>query len=105
MIDVSYQSIQRGMVNILAEELNSLLDNLPKDVGMEESFIKVGFVTYNTQLHFYNIKGNLAQPQMMVVTDLDEPFLPLLDGFLVSVKEAREVIDRYIMKISCYFSQ
>jgi len=93
MIDVSYQSMQQGMVKILANELMTLLDKLPCDVGMDESLIKVGFVTYNTQLHFYNVKENLAQPQMMVVTDLEDTFVPLQDGFLVSYKESKAVVD------------
>ena len=95
MIDVSYQSMQQGMVKILANELMTLLDDLPRDVGMDESLIKVGFVTYNTQLHFYNVKENLAQPQMMVVTDLEDTFVPLQDGFLVNYKESKAVVDRY----------
>lgn len=93
MIDVSYQSIQQGMVKILANELLTLLDNLPRDVGMDESLIKVGFVTYNSQLHFYNVKDNLAQPQMMIVTDIDDTFVPLQDGFLVNYKESKAVVD------------
>jgi len=93
MIDVSYQSMQQGMVRILSSELHKLLDELPKDVGMNESVIKVGFVTYSTQLHFYNVKANLAQPQMMVVADLEDSFVPLLDGFLVDYREAKAVVD------------
>ena len=85
------------MVKILAEELHELLDHLPKDVGMDESVMKVGFVTYNTQLHFYNVKENLAQPQMMVVSDLDDAFVPLLDGFIVNYKESKAVIDRCVI--------
>ena len=95
MIDVSYQSIQQGMVRLLASEFSRLLDELPRDVGMSESVIKIGFVTYNTQLHFYNVKANLAQPQMLVVTDLEDGFVPLLDGFLVNYNEAKTVVDRY----------
>lgn len=96
MIDVSYQSIQQGMVKILSEELRSRLENLPKDVGMEESVIKVGFMTYSTQLHFYNVKGNLPQPQMMVVTDVEDAFVPLQDGFLVNYNEAKDVINSFL---------
>ena len=56
MIDVSYQSIQSGMVKRLCKELHAILDNLPKEAGMEESLIKVGFVTYSNNIHFYNVK-------------------------------------------------
>lgn len=60
----------------------------------EESAIRVGFVTYNKVLHFYNVKSSLAQPQMMVVSDVADMFVPLLDGFLVNVNESRAVITR-----------
>lgn len=61
---------------------------------MEESAIRVGFVTYNKVLHFYNVKSSLAQPQMMVVSDIADMFVPLLDGFLVKVNESRAVFTR-----------
>lgn len=61
---------------------------------MEESAIRVGFVTYNKVLHFYNVKSSLAQPQMMVVSDVADMFVPLLDGLLVNVNDSRTVIAR-----------
>lgn len=92
MIDVSYNAIRSGLVRLLCEELKSLLDFLPREGGAEESAIRVGFVTYNKVLHFYNVKSSLAQPQMMVVSDVADMFVPLLDGFLVNVNESRAVI-------------
>lgn len=40
------------------------------------------------------MKASLAQPQMMVVSDVADMFVPLLDGFLVNVSESRVVIER-----------
>ncbi len=54
----------------------------------------MGFVTYDKVIHFYNVKASLAQPQMMVLTDVGDVFVPLVDGFLVSVDEARTVLER-----------
>lgn len=34
---------------------------------------------------------------MMVVSDIDDVFVPLVDGFLVSPQEARSVVDRYLL--------
>ena len=51
-------------------------------------------MTYNTNLHFYNVKENLAQPQMMVMSDIEDAFVPLQDGFLVDINEAKAVVDR-----------
>lgn len=92
MIDVSYNAVKSGLVSLICEELKTLLDYLPMEGSMEESIIRVGFVTYNKVLHFYNVKSSLAQPQMMVVSDVSDMFVPLLDGFLVNSKESRAVI-------------
>ncbi|XP_068702703.1 protein transport protein Sec24C-like isoform X2 [Montipora foliosa] len=105
MIDVSYQSIQCGMVRMLMKELKELLDFLPKEHGQEQSSIRVGFVTYNSRLHFYNVKSNLAQPQMMVVSDIEDVFVPLVDGFLVSPQEARGVVDSLLEQIPSMFGE
>ena len=46
---------------------------------------------------FFFLQSNLAQPQMMVVSDIEDVFVPLVDGFLVSPQEARSVVDRYVL--------
>lgn len=42
-----------------------------------------------SSLHFYSLKSSLAQPQMMVVAELEDPFVPLPDELLVNLKESR----------------
>ncbi|NWX62273.1 SC24C protein, partial [Promerops cafer] len=104
MIDVSYNAVKSGLVRLICEELKSLLDYLPREGNMEESAIRVGFVTYNKVLHFYNLKSSLAQPQMMVVSDVADMFVPLLDGFLVNVNESRTVIASLLDQIPEMFA-
>ena len=43
-----------------------MLANLPKEEGQEKTPVRVGFITYTNQLHFYNLRPSLAQPAMMV---------------------------------------
>jgi len=106
MIDVSYNSVKSGLVNLICDRLkNDILVNLPKEAGAEESEIRVGFVTYHKELHFYNVKSNLAQPQMMVVSDLDDMFVPLVDGFLVKLSESAGVIDTLLSQIPLLFAE
>ncbi|XP_033507639.1 protein transport protein Sec24D [Epinephelus lanceolatus] len=104
MIDVSYNNIKSGLVKLICDELKTLLENLPREDGMESSAIKVGFVTYNKVLHFYNVKSALAQPQMMVVSDTAEMFVPLLDGFLVNYQDSRAVIYNLLDQIPDMFA-
>ncbi|KAK5875936.1 hypothetical protein CesoFtcFv8_026960 [Champsocephalus esox] len=104
MIDVSYNNVKSGLVKLICDELKTLLDNLPCEDGSESSAIKVGFVTYNKVLHFYNVKSALAQPQMMVVSDTAEMFVPLLDGFLVNYQDSRAVIYNLLDQIPDMFA-
>ncbi|XP_036618617.1 protein transport protein Sec24D isoform X2 [Trichosurus vulpecula] len=104
MIDVSYSNVKNGLVTLICEELKTILENLPKEEQEETSAIRVGFVTYNKVLHFFNVKSNLAQPQMMVVTDVAEVFVPLLDGFLVNYQESKAVIHNLLDQIPEIFA-
>ncbi|XP_077202303.1 protein transport protein Sec24C isoform X2 [Paroedura picta] len=104
MIDVSYNAVRSGLVRLICEELKTLLDYLPREGNLEESAIRVGFVTYNKVLHFYNVKSSLAQPQMMVVSDVADMFVPLLDGFLVNVNESRAVFTSLLDQIPEMFA-
>ncbi|BFZ03064.1 hypothetical protein BsWGS_06104 [Bradybaena similaris] len=105
MIDVSYNSIKSGLVQLICDKLRSeILEHLPKEAGADESEIRVGFVTYHKELHFYNVKSSLSQPQMMVVSDLEDMFVPLVDGFLVKLSESSAVIDSLLSQIPQLFA-
>ncbi|XP_037133609.1 protein transport protein Sec24C isoform X2 [Syngnathus acus] len=104
LIDVSYNAVKSGMVKIVCQELKTLLDQLPRENPDLDSAVRVGFVTYNKVLHFYNVKSSLAQPQMLVVSDVSEMFVPLLDGFLVNVGESRQVIESLLDHIPEMFA-
>ncbi|KAL9131374.1 MAG: hypothetical protein Q9217_000701, partial [Psora testacea] len=46
--------------------------------------VKVGFVTYDKAVHFYNCNSNLEQAQMLVMPDIEDSFVPLgSDGLFV----------------------
>lgn len=70
-----------------------------REEGQEESEMRVGFVTYSNVLHFYNVKGSLVQPQMLVVGDVEDVFVPMVDGFLVKPSEADNVIQRFVSHV------
>ncbi|CAF0738073.1 unnamed protein product [Didymodactylos carnosus] len=105
MIDVSYSSVRSGLLHFICQILkDELLNYLPKDKNAETSTVRVGFATFDKQLHFYNIKNTLGQPQMMIVSDLEEVFMPLLDGFLALPDESRNVINSLLDQIPQTFA-
>lgn len=92
MIEVSKSTLSNGMVQLLCKSMKSILAALRGDEKKSTS-TTVGFVTYNHVLHFYNLKKSLSQPHIMVMPDIHDAFVPLMDGFLVSVTEAETLID------------
>merc|ERR550532_598823 len=52
----------------------------------------MGIITFDTALHFYNLNSSLSQPQMLVVSDLEDLFLPLPDDMLVHINESETAI-------------
>jgi len=95
VIDVSFQSIQSGMVATAARTILSSLDNIPNF----DNRTKIGFVTYDSTLHFYNLNANLTEPQMLVVSDLDDVFIPAPDDLLVNLSESRTIIEAFLNKL------
>lgn len=104
IIDVSYNTVKSGLISLLCAKMKSVIKNLPIDAGKTKSNMKVGFITYNNTVHFYNINPCLAQPQMMVVGDIQDVFMPLLDGFLCDVEESETVIDSLMTQIPQMFA-
>lgn len=103
LIDVSYNNVKSGLVQLLCSQMRNIIRQLPVDQDQQRTSMKVGFITYNSSVHFYNLKSSLAQPQMMVVGDLQEMFMPLLDGFLVDAEESATVIDALMEQIPKMF--
>ncbi|CAH0476684.1 unnamed protein product [Peronospora belbahrii] len=88
VIDVSATAVTSGSVKVAVDTIREQLDNLP---GAPRT--RIGFLTYDNTIHFYNLKSTLKAPQMMVVADLDELFIPIPDELLVNLSDSREIVE------------
>nr|NVI77969.1 Sec24AB ortholog [Cucujiformia] len=87
LLDVSRAAIESGYLNLFCSVLQEELINLPGD-----SRTQVGFITYNSCLHFFMFAEGLSQPHEMTVLDIDDIFLPSPDNLLVNLKDRLELI-------------
>ncbi|XP_040412189.1 protein transport protein Sec24B isoform X3 [Cygnus olor] len=87
VLDVSHNAVEAGYLTMLC---NSLLENLDKLPG--DSRTRIGFITFDSTVHFYNLQEGLSQPQMLIVSDIDDIFLPTPDSLLVNLHESKELI-------------
>mmetsp|Transcript_31268 Transcript_31268/g.56012 ORF Transcript_31268/g.56012 Transcript_31268/m.56012 type:complete len:954 (-) Transcript_31268:52-2913(-) len=89
VIDVSYTAVVTGMLDTVVASIKEAIQsgNIP---GGQR--VQIGIITFDTSLHFYNLNSNLSQPQMLVVSDLEDLFLPLPDDILVPLAESESAI-------------
>ena len=81
--------------------MKDILWNLPVDseAGETKSKMKVGFMTYDNKINFYNCSAALAQPQQMTVGDVEDMFVPMAEGLMVDVDKSEAVIDSLLESI------
>uniref|UniRef100_A0A8R1IHT3 Sec23_trunk domain-containing protein n=1 Tax=Caenorhabditis japonica TaxID=281687 RepID=A0A8R1IHT3_CAEJA len=103
MIDVSYSAISNGMLPLLCQNMEKVLRNLPRESGQLESTIRVGLATFDQVVHFFDLSS--ASPKMLVMTDVQEPFVPLVDGLLLPYNEALPGLRAALSEIPKIFSQ
>ncbi|TLS22884.1 uncharacterized protein PpBr36_06168 [Pyricularia pennisetigena] len=65
---------------------------------------RVGFVTFDKDVHFYNVSASLEQAQMMIMTDIEDPFVPLSEGLFVDPYESKAVITSLLSRLPTMFS-
>ncbi|ORZ38983.1 hypothetical protein BCR44DRAFT_124149 [Catenaria anguillulae PL171] len=103
-IDVSWNAVQSGL---LAQVAKIVRDWLYTE-GAEERFpkgAKVGVVTYDRAVHFYNFHPSLEQYQMLIVPDIDDMFVPISTGFLVDPFESRPAIESFLDALPTLFTE
>merc|ERR1719273_1791290 len=101
--------MKEGVVQLICENMKQMLkENLPRDINCDQennqSKMRVGFMTYDSKINFYNINGaKLSQPQQMTVGDVHDMFVPLADGLFTSLDESEAVIDILMEQIPQMF--
>lgn len=125
LIDVTQESFNKGFLEGFCEGILGALygdDELPGIAATDDSAqegekstrrlplgAKVGILTFDKEVHFYNLHVGrpflcpklsltLKQPsnekaQMMVMPDIDDPFVPLSEGLFVDPYEAKYGFD------------
>ncbi|XP_026037435.1 protein transport protein Sec24A isoform X2 [Astatotilapia calliptera] len=100
VLDVSHNAVETGYLNVFCQ---SLLDNISSLPG--DSRTKVGFITFDSTIHFYNLQEGLSQPQMLIVSDIEDIFLPTPDSLLVNLNESKELVQDLLKSLPNLFEK
>ncbi|KAI8613402.1 hypothetical protein BC830DRAFT_1161697 [Chytriomyces sp. MP71] len=92
LLDVTYPAVQSGMLEAVCMSIMGCLDDFPNVDGRT----KVGFIAVDSALHFFNLNSGLADPEMLVVADIEDTFIPLPEDLLVPFNDSRLVIEKLL---------
>uniref|UniRef100_A0A7S4UIX6 Uncharacterized protein n=1 Tax=Alexandrium monilatum TaxID=311494 RepID=A0A7S4UIX6_9DINO len=102
VIDVSYTAVVTGMLDTVISTIKEAVQSGRIPGGQRA---QMGIITFDTALHFYNLNSNLSQPQMLVVSDLEDLFLPLPDDILVPISESESAIMSLLDSLPAIFGE
>jgi protein transport protein SEC24 len=102
LFDVSVASVQNGLLATAARCVAESLDRIPNT----DRRTRLAFMAVDSSLHSFTIPrddSGSTDAAMLVTSDLDEPFLPLPDGLLISLADSRQNIDIFLGKLQSMF--
>ncbi|KAH7349586.1 Sec23/Sec24 trunk domain-containing protein [Plectosphaerella cucumerina] len=98
LFDVSYAAVSTGLLATSARTILDSLDRIPN----ADRRTRLGFVAVDSTLGYFSIPKDTqenGEPSMLVVGDLDEPFLPVPQDLLVTLSESRQSIETFLTKL------
>uniref|UniRef100_A0A670J3Q9 SEC24 homolog A, COPII coat complex component n=1 Tax=Podarcis muralis TaxID=64176 RepID=A0A670J3Q9_PODMU len=99
VFDVSHNAIETGYLNTVCKTVLDNLDLLPGNTRT-----KIGFITFDSTIHFYSLQEGLSQPQMLIVSDIEEVFIPMPENLLVNLNESKELIQDLLKTLPQMFT-
>ncbi|KAI9888997.1 MAG: COPII subunit [Vezdaea aestivalis] len=102
VFDVSYVSVTSGLLGTSARTILESLDRIPN----ADQRTRIGFLAVDSSLHYFSIARDDSEnndPGMLVVSDLDDPFLPVPQELLVTLSEHRVNIESFLENLNSMF--
>ncbi|KAI0087345.1 protein transporter SEC24 [Irpex rosettiformis] len=101
LIDVSHSAIQSGMVATATRTILENLDRLPDEDGRT----KVAIIAFDVSLYFFSMPPGTTDSSMLVVSDVEDVFLPKPTDLLVNLAEARASLEALLGRLGDMFKE
>ena len=117
MIDVSMEAVSKGFLEAFCQGIQDSMygeseDDKPTDGepnGVLPSRLapgsRVGIMTYDKEVHFFNLNSGLEQAQMVVMPDIEDPFVPISEGLFVDPLASKGIITSLLERLPKMFGR
>lgn len=105
LLDASINSVANGLLATSARCILESLDRIPNADGRT----RIGFIAVDSSLHYFAIPHDSRDSEesidanMLVVSDLEEPFLPTPEALLVTLTNCRRNVEHFLNKLQSMF--
>ncbi|KAK5951454.1 COPII coat Sec23p-Sfb3p heterodimer component [Knufia fluminis] len=113
LIDISQEAINRGLLSATCQGIMNALygTNSEEEEDTDQPAppripvgAKIGIVTFDKEVQFYNLSAGLTSAQMMVMPDLEDPFVALASGLFVDHTESKSVVTSLLKSLPNMFT-
>lgn len=99
-IDVSAESVSSGLTQSMCAVLKQCIFAADSELVVKN----IGIIAYDAKaVYFFDLSPTLAQPKMLVVSDIESMFVPLRTGLFVDPYISRNVVEGLLDMIPTYF--
>ncbi|KAH7551481.1 hypothetical protein J3E72DRAFT_4922 [Bipolaris maydis] len=102
ILDCTQAAVNNGLLAVVSRVIKEALGRIPNADGRT----RIGFMAVDNGLHFFGIPPDNSEsnePQQLVVSDLDEPYLPMPSDLLVSLSQCRNNIETFLDRLPAMF--
>jgi protein transport protein SEC24 len=102
LLDVSYAAVSNGLLATAARCILESLDRIPN----VDRRTKLAFIAVDSSLHYFCIPQDdrdTSDPKMLVVSDLEEPYLPTPEDLVINLFACRRNIESFLNKLQLMF--
>lgn len=82
-LDASKTAVQSGAFMAYVLSLKAFFTN----PLLRQRYGRVGIITFDRNVQFYDLRSGLSEPQLVVMSDIMDPFVPLHDGLFFNPAE------------------
>jgi protein transport protein SEC24 len=102
VLDCTQAAVNCGLLAVVSRVIKEALGRIPNADGRT----RIGFMAVDSGLHFFSIPPDNSEnndPQQLVVSDLEEPYLPMPSDLLVSLSQCRANIENFLDRLPAMF--
>ncbi|RKP32745.1 beta-sandwich domain of Sec23/24 [Metschnikowia bicuspidata] len=103
VVDISHQSVIKQLPVLVADALRAaIFDYQNSDAALQlavQRNFKFAIILFDKKVQFFNLSAKLESAQLAVSPDLEDPFVPFIDGLFVDPDECATQLEDALNKL------